>query len=149
MRARSRLTVSHTGSVSVLGGDPNPSEAMGTDTEADGSGGAGETEIGMEAPGSAGFAGTGAGAGDEETGIEARGGDGGRAGRTVLEEGAAWMRLSISSMSDCADEGWSGIVSPWFCDMATGAGEFERARRRGGADLRSRRLLVREQRDLA
>jgi hypothetical protein len=84
----------------------------------------------MEAAGSGGFEGTGAGAGEEETGMEARGGEGGRAGRTVAEEGAAWIRLSISSMSDCADEGWSGIVSPWLCDMAAGVGRAPaRARR--------------------
>jgi len=92
---------------------------MGTETEED-AGGTGETEIGMEAAGSGGFERTGAGAGEEETGMEARGGEGGRAGSTVAEEGAAWIRLSISSMSDCADDGWSGIVSPWLCDMAAG-----------------------------
>jgi hypothetical protein len=44
-------------------------------------------------------------------GMEARGGEGGRAGSTVAE-GASYMRLSISSMSDCADDALSGIVSP-------------------------------------
>ena len=102
-----------------MGGGPKPSAPMGTETEAD-AGGTGETEIGMEAAGRGGFEGTGAGAGEEETGMEARGGEGGRAGSTVAEEGAAWIRLSISSMSDCADDGWSGIVSPWLCDMAAG-----------------------------
>jgi len=118
MRAKSRLTVSHTGSVSVLGGGPNPLAPMGTETDA--GTGETETEIGMEAAGRGGFVGTGAGAGEEDTGMEARVGDGGRAGSTVAGDGAAWMRLSISSMSDCADEGWSGIVSPWLCDMAAG-----------------------------
>ena len=102
-----------------MGGAPKPSAPMGTETEED-AGGTGETEIGMEAAGRGGFEGTGAGAGEEETGMEARGGEGGRAGSTVAEEGAAWIRLSISSMSDCADDGWSGIVSPWLCDMAAG-----------------------------
>jgi hypothetical protein len=59
----------------------------------------------MEAAGSGGLEGTGPGAGEEETGMEARGGEGGRAGRLVAEEGAAWIRLSSSSMSDYADDG--------------------------------------------
>jgi hypothetical protein len=131
MRAKSRLMVSHTGSVSVLGGDPNPSAPMGTETDA--GTGTGETEIGMEAAGKGGFVGTGAGAGEEDTGMEARVGDGGRAGSTVAGDGAAWMRLSISSMSDCADEGWSGIVSPWLCDMAA---DERKTRERAGEGRR-------------
>jgi hypothetical protein len=133
MRAKSRLMVSHTGSVSVLGGDPNPSAPMGTETDAGTGTGETETEIGMEAAGKGGFVGTGDGAGEEETGMEARVGDGGRAGSTVAGDGAAWMRLSISSMSDCADEGWSGIVSPWLCDMAAGV---RKARERAGGEGR-------------
>lgn len=121
MRARSRLTVSNTGSVSVLGGGPNPSPAMATETE-EGSGGDDDdaTEEEEENGGSCGLdpaTGGGSRGGELETGIEARGGDGGRAGSTAAAEGgAAWMRLSISSMSDCADEEWSGMVSP--CDIA-------------------------------
>ena len=44
--------------------------------------------------------------GEDETGIEARGGLGGLAGRTVAgpDSTLAWMRFSISSMSDW-DEG--------------------------------------------
>jgi hypothetical protein len=133
MRAKSRFTVSHTGSVSVLGGGPNPSAPMGTETDV--RTGETETEIGMEAAGRGGFVGTGAGAnaGEEDTGMEARVGDGGRAGRTVAGDGAAWMRLSISSMSDCADEGWSGIVSPWLCDMAA---DERKTRERAGEGRR-------------
>ena len=112
MRARSRLTVSQTGSVSVLGGGPKPSEAMATETDAGGAaaGGAWGTKMGTEEVGSGGL--EEAGGGEEEMGMEARGGEGGRAGRTVAEGGASYMRLSISSMSDCADDALSGIVSP-------------------------------------
>jgi hypothetical protein len=109
MRDRSRLTVSQTGSVSVLVGAPNPSAAMGMETEAEGSGADGENGgtgwgLGVDEGGTA---------GELEMGMDARGGDEGRAGRTTAAEGAALMRLSISSMSDLAEEGWSGIVSPW------------------------------------
>lgn len=49
--------------------------------------------------------------GVDDTGMEARGGLGERAGRT----GAAYMRFSISSISDCAEEcsgfGWRDIVA--------------------------------------
>jgi hypothetical protein len=45
--------------------------------------------------------------------MEARGGEAGRvAGRTAAGDGAALRRSSISSMSERADEGWSGTVSP-------------------------------------
>lgn len=127
IRDRSRFTVSHTGSVSVFGTDPKPSApippwslppggtaaaADATLTPSDGGGSGG-------APAVAGLAGRkGGGAGEEETGMEARGGEGGRAGRTVAE-GAALMRLSISSMSDW-EEGWRGMVSPW--DIVVGGG---------------------------
>jgi hypothetical protein len=49
--------------------------------------------------------------------METRGRDDGRVGRTDAEEGAAWMRLSISSMSDCVDEWWSRTVLSSVCDM--------------------------------
>jgi hypothetical protein len=49
--------------------------------------------------------------------MEARGRDDDRAGWTEAEEGVAWMRLSISSMSDCVDEGWSKTVLSSVCDM--------------------------------
>lgn len=49
--------------------------------------------------------GEGAGEGEDEIGMEARGGLGGRAGRTVaeLDWTLAWIRFSISSMSDWED----------------------------------------------
>ena len=122
-RWRSRLTVSQTGSVSVRlagSGPPNPSEAMEPETTGAGTmepGGAAAENGSLAAGGSAGSA-------EEETGMEARGGDAGRAaeaaGATAAWGGAARARVSISSMSDCADDGWSGIVSPWLCDMAAG-----------------------------
>jgi hypothetical protein len=137
MRERSRLTVSQTGSVSVLVGAPNPSAAMGMGmvTEAEGSGAEGEkggTGRGLELAG-------GGTEGELEMGMDARGGDEGRAGSTAAAEGAALMRLSISSMSDLADEGWSGMVSPWVgwkCAMAASRvrapGGRRAARSRGG-----------------
>uniref|UniRef100_A0A0A9EC94 Uncharacterized protein n=1 Tax=Arundo donax TaxID=35708 RepID=A0A0A9EC94_ARUDO len=69
MRERSRLTVSQTGSVSVLGTGPNPSEAMGTAmepvawAEADTAAENGRLEV----------AGGGTGAGEVEMGMETRG----------------------------------------------------------------------------
>jgi hypothetical protein len=56
-------------------------------------------------------------------GIEVRGVEAGSAaGRIAAGDGPTLMRSSISSMSECADEGWSGMVSPrplgWGCDMA-------------------------------
>lgn len=58
----------------------------------------------------------GEGEGEDEIGMEARGGLGGRAGRTVaeLDWTLAWIRFSISSMSDWEDW-WRGMVSP--CDI--------------------------------
>lgn len=89
---RSLFTVSHTGSVKVLGAGPNPAEAIGLlpplERVLDGGNGgrevtgaiAGGTETGL---GRVETGGTGEGRGEEEMGIEARGGDGGRAGSTV------------------------------------------------------------------
>lgn len=100
---RSLFTVSHTGSVRVLGGDPNP-EAPILTVVGGGGGGAWGTGLGrLEGM-----------KGEEETGIEARGGLGGRAGRTVAE--LAFIRFSISSISDC-DDGCSGTVSPYPDDI--------------------------------
>jgi hypothetical protein len=70
MRDRSRLTVSQTGSVSVLVGAPNPSAAMGMVTEAEGSGADGENGgsgwgLGVDVGGTA---------GELEMGMDARGG---------------------------------------------------------------------------
>ena len=58
----------------------------------------------------------GEGEGEDEIGMEARGGLGGRAGRTVaeLDWTLAWIRFSISSMSDWEDW-WRGMVS--LCDI--------------------------------
>jgi hypothetical protein len=88
---------------------------MATETDAGGAlaaeGGACGTKMGMEEVGSGGV--EEGGGGELEMGMEAGGGEGGRAGRTVaVAEGASYMRLSISSMSDCADDAFSGIVSP-------------------------------------
>lgn len=60
--------------------------------------------------------GEGEGEGEDEIGMEARGGLGGRAGRTVaeLDWTLAWIRFSISSMSDWEDW-WRGMVS--LCDI--------------------------------
>lgn len=111
---RSRFTVSHTGSVRVLGGGPNPEAEIPAEEEAGGGGGGAAEgmvmgmEVGLEGGGRLdGMKGEG------EAGIDARGGEGGcAAGRT--EEGVEWreewMRFSISSMSDWEVE-WSGIVS--------------------------------------
>jgi hypothetical protein len=79
--------MSHTGLVSVLVGDPNSSEAIGIDTEADGSDSAGEMKIGMEEAGSAGFAGKALvlGGGDGDGGAWPGGEDGRRGGRSVDE----------------------------------------------------------------
>lgn len=124
---RSRFTVSHTGSVSVVGVDPNPLEPMvvrGAASEVKAGGGGAEGTggtfwlVGGAGGGSADWM-----KGEEETGI--RGGLGGRAGRTVA--GPAWtlslMRFSISSMSDW-EEGWRGMVSlselEWLCDIFPG-----------------------------
>jgi len=150
-RWRSRLTVSQTGSVSVWlagSGPPNPSEAMGTAMEPETTG-AETTEPGTAAENGS-LAGGSAGSAEEETGMEARGGDAGRAaeaaGATAAWGGAARARVSISSMSDRADDGWRG------CDMAGGRGsqwsqagtgcawwrakEGRGERRRGHVDLR-------------
>ena len=122
MRVRSRWTVSQTGSVSVLIGAPNPSAAIGTETEAEADGSGADEEAAEENGGSGwGLKLAGGGTtGELEMGMDARGGEDGRAGRTAAEEGAAWMRLSISSMSDFPDERWSAMVSPWAwdCDIA-------------------------------
>ena len=101
---RSRFTVSHTGSVNVFGGDPNPIVFEPSELPK------------LTAGGSDGGAGTededgGSGGrldwtkGEDETGIEGRIGLGGRAGRTV--PGPDWsppfIMFSISSMSDWDD----------------------------------------------
>lgn len=105
------MTVSQTGSVRVLGGDPKALAAMPAEEEAGGGGGGG---AGLAEDGGGGGGrldwmkgeDVGVGVGVEETGMEARGGLGGRAGRTV--EGAdwieEWIRFSISSMSDWDEE---------------------------------------------
>lgn len=103
---RSRLIVSHTGSVNVFGAGPNPLPAI-LDVGSGGGAGADGTFWLEEVDGGGG----GGGRLDcmkgeaDTTGIEARGGLGGRAGRTVA--GADWtlalMRFSISSMSDWED----------------------------------------------
>lgn len=103
---RSLLTVSQTGSVNVVEDEPNPADAMPerafdeapVDTGVTLGGGKGEEETGMDALGGlAGLAGS--------TGAEDSGG-GGVAGCTLT-----FMRFSISSMSDCEDLWWRGIVS--------------------------------------
>lgn len=117
---KSRFTVSQTGSVSVLGGDPNPEGTIPGPVLAEGMGGGAGTDGGFcleEAEGA------GGGRfdwmnGEDETGIEARVGLGGLAGSTVV--GPDWtlalIRFSISSMSDW-EEGWSGTVSRSECDI--------------------------------
>ena len=115
------------------------SDLIGMETDAEGSG---ADEEAAEENGGSGWglklAGGGT-TGELETGMDARGGEEGRAGRTAAEEGAAWMRLSISSMSDFPDERWSAMVSPWAweCDIAAsrvrapGLGARSRSRGRG------------------
>jgi hypothetical protein len=130
MRLRSRLTVSQTGSVSVSVSGPNPSEPMGTTTEPEpganaesAAGLAAETMVGAEE--------------EEEMGMEARGGEAGSvAGSTAAGDGEALRRSSISSMSERADEGWSGTVSPrpWGCGCHMAAGRRDQSiSRRGGS----------------
>eukprot|EP01018_Ginkgo_biloba_P006392 Gb_20077 [translate_table: standard] len=94
----SLFTVSQTGSVKVLEEEPNPFDAMfdrdvddaSLDTEGTGGTGKGEEDIGMEALGGLeGLAGS--------TGV------GGRDAAGCTACALTCMRLSISSMSDCAD----------------------------------------------
>lgn len=136
---KSRFTVSQTGSVSVLGGDPNPEGTIPGPLLAEGMGGGAGTDGGFcleEAEGA------GGGRfdwmnGEDETGIEARVGLGGLAGSTVM--GPDWtlalIRFSISSMSDW-EEGWSGTVSRSECDIF-----FECLGRREVWDLREGRRV--------
>lgn len=119
---RSLFTVSHTGSVSVSGGDPNPDAPMPSPDRAGGGGSGGADAAGGTGEGLWWLAVVGGGGGrlegrkgEEETGI--RGGLGGRAGRTEawgLDWSVEWIRFSISSMSDW-DVEWRGMVSP--CDI--------------------------------
>lgn len=110
IRDRSRFTVSHTGSVNVFGGGPNPLPPMVLGPSellkfpaggSDGGTGTGITFGAEEEDGGSGgrFDWTN---GEEETGMEGRIGLGGRAGRTV--PGPDWklslIIFSISSMSD-------------------------------------------------
>lgn len=91
---RSLLTVSQTGSVSVLGAGPNPEVDISGRVEGGGGGGGREEEggFGIWDWDDEDLGGTGLGrleemkGEEEETGIEARGGLGGLAGRTVAGE---------------------------------------------------------------
>lgn len=124
IRDRSRFTVSHTGSVNVLGGDPNALAPMFCEPPWEllellitGRGGGTGTEVTLWADDDCGCGGRfDCINGEEETGIDGLVGLGGRAARTV--PGPDWtlslIRFSISSMSDWDDE-WSGMVSP--CDI--------------------------------
>jgi len=81
---RSRFTVSQTGSVSVLGAEPNPEEEMSA-RGGGGGGGTAETEdLGRGGGGGRLEEMKGEGAAETETGMEARGGLGG------LAEGTDW-----------------------------------------------------------
>lgn len=110
--------MSHTGSVRVLWAEPNPPFEMFR-----------LLELPVLTGGGKGAAGTGVGfwlevrggggmlegiKWEEETGIWTCGGAGSRAGRTVVGPAwtLAWMRFSISSMSDW-EEAWRRTVSLW------------------------------------
>lgn len=92
--------MSHTGSVSVFGAEPNPLAPI---LEDGGGGGSGtDGTFWLEEGGSGGGRLDCKNGEEETTGIEARGGLGGRAGSTVAgaDWTLTWMRFSISSMSD-------------------------------------------------